>query len=115
MQPMAILAPSILSADFARLKDEIQSVESAGADWIHLDIMDGRFVPNITIGPPVVAAIRKVTKLPLDVHLMIEEPERYIEAFRDAGADWISVHSESTRHLQRAVAMIRESGAKPSV
>ncbi|MFH1263495.1 MAG: ribulose-phosphate 3-epimerase [Pseudomonadota bacterium] len=112
---MAMIAPSILSADFSRLKDEIEAVEAAGADWIHVDVMDGRFVPNITIGPPVVAAIRKATKLPLDVHLMIEEPERYIQAFRDAGSDWISIHAEATHHLQRALAMVRESGAKPAV
>ncbi len=112
---MAVIAPSILSADFARLKEEIAAVEEAGADWIHLDIMDGRFVPNITIGPPVVAAIRKTTKLPLDVHLMIEEPERYVKAFREAGADWISIHVESTRHLQRTLVQVKEAGAKPSV
>jgi ribulose-phosphate 3-epimerase len=112
---VAIIAPSILSADFARLKDEIQAVEAAGADWIHVDVMDGRFVPNLTVGPPVVEAIRRVTKLPLDVHLMIEEPEKFVAAFRDAGADWISVHVEATRHLQRLLAMIRESGAKPAV
>jgi ribulose-phosphate 3-epimerase len=112
---MHVIAPSILSADFARLKDEIQAVESAGADWIHVDVMDGRFVPNITIGPPVVRSIREATKLPLDVHLMIEEPEKYIQAFRDAGADWISVHVEATKHLQRTLAQIKESGAKPSV
>jgi ribulose-phosphate 3-epimerase len=112
---MAVIAPSILSADFARLKDEVEAVEAAGADWIHVDVMDGRFVPNITVGPPVVAAIRKVTRLPLDVHLMIEEPERYVPAFRDAGADWISVHAEATRHLQRTLSLVRESGAKPAV
>lgn len=109
------IAPSILSADFSRLKDEIQSVEAAGADWIHVDVMDGHFVPNITIGPPVISSIRKVTKLPLDVHLMIMQPEKYISAFRSAGADWISIHAEATPHLQRALAMVRESGAKPSV
>ena len=112
---MALIAPSILSADFARLKEEIAAVEAAGADWIHVDVMDGRFVPNITIGPPVVAAIRKITRLPLDVHLMIEKPERYISAFRDAGADWISVHVEAAQHLQRTLTLIREVGAKPSV
>ncbi|HLG20979.1 MAG TPA: ribulose-phosphate 3-epimerase [Bdellovibrionota bacterium] len=112
---MHVIAPSILSADFARLRDEIQAVEAAGADWIHVDVMDGRFVPNLTIGPPVIRRIRAVTKLPLDVHLMIEEPERTIQEYRDSGADWISVHAEATRHLQRTLAQIKESGAKPSV
>jgi ribulose-phosphate 3-epimerase len=110
-----IIAPSILSADFARLKDEIQAVEEAGADWIHVDVMDGHFVPNLTIGPPVIASIRKVTKLPLDVHLMIENPDASIPAYREAGADWISVHAESTKHLQRSLALVRQVGAKPSV
>jgi ribulose-phosphate 3-epimerase len=112
---MVVIAPSILSADFARLKDEIAAVEAAGADWIHVDVMDGRFVPNLTIGPPVIEAMRKVTRLPLDVHLMIEEPERSLKAYRDAGADWISVHVEACRHLQRTLAQIRELGAKPAV
>lgn len=112
---MTVIAPSILSADFARLKEEIQAVETAGADWIHIDVMDGRFVPNVTIGPPVVSAIRRITKLPLDVHLMIEEPERYVPAFREAGADWISIHVEATRHLQRTLTLVREVGAKPAV
>jgi ribulose-phosphate 3-epimerase len=112
---MALIAPSMLSADFARLAEEITAVEAAGADWIHVDVMDGRFVPNLTVGPPVVAALRKVTHLPLDVHLMIEEPERSIPAYRKAGADWISIHAEATRHLQRALAMIRDEGAHPAV
>ncbi|MFH1018436.1 MAG: ribulose-phosphate 3-epimerase [Pseudomonadota bacterium] len=112
---MALIAPSILSSDFARLKDEIQAVEAAGADWIHVDVMDGHFVPNITIGPPVVKCIRKITKLPLDVHLMIENPDAYVPAFRAAGADWISVHAEATRHLQRSLALIRSEGARPAV
>jgi ribulose-phosphate 3-epimerase len=102
-----VVAPSILSADFGRLAEEIRAVEAAGADWIHVDVMDGRFVPNITIGPPVVKAIRKVTKLPLDVHLMIVEPERYIDAFADAGADGISVHVETSPHLHRTLQHIR--------
>jgi ribulose-phosphate 3-epimerase len=109
------LSVSILSSDFGRLAEEVKAVELAGADWIHVDVMDGRFVPNITIGPDVVRAIRKATSLPLDVHLMIERPERYIEAFIDAGADWLSVHAESTIHLHRVVQRIREYGAKPSV
>src|SRR5437773_60331 len=109
------IAPSILSSDFARLKDEIQAVEAAGADWIHVDVMDGHFVPNITIGPPVVQSIRKITRLPLDVHLMIENPDTYIPLFREAGADWISVHAEACRHLQRTVKFIREVGAHPAV
>ena len=112
---MKKIAPSILSADFAKLGEEIAAVEKAGADWIHVDVMDGHFVPNITIGPPVVKSIRKSTKLPLDVHLMIENPEKYIPEFRKAGADWISIHPESTPHLQRALSMIRELGAKASV
>ncbi len=112
---VVIIAPSILSADFGRLKDEIQAVEAAGADWIHVDVMDGRFVPNITIGPPVVASLKKVTKLPLDVHLMIEQPERFVRDFRSAGADWISIHTESTVHLQRTLALVREVGAHPAV
>lgn len=110
-----IIAPSILSADFSRLADEVQAVEAAGVDWIHVDVMDGRFVPNITMGPVVVESIRKVTKLPIDVHLMIEEPERYVKDFRQAGADIISIHVEATRHLQRTLSLIKESGAKPSV
>lgn len=109
------IAPSILSADFGRLAEEVRAVEQAGADMLHVDVMDGRFVPNITIGPPVVAALRKCASLPLDVHLMIVEPERYLEAFADAGADVITVHAESTLHLQRAVARVRELGKKAGV
>jgi ribulose-phosphate 3-epimerase len=109
------IAPSLLSADFGRLADEIRSVTEAGADLLHVDVMDGRFVPNITIGPPVVSAIRKYSALPLDVHLMIVEPERYVEAFAEAGADVITVHAEATPHLQRAVARIRELGKKAGV
>lgn len=109
------IAPSILSADFAQLGKDIQEVEQGGADWIHVDIMDGRFVPNITIGPLVVQAIRPVTKLPLDVHLMIVEPERYIEAFAKAGADSITVHAEACVHLHRTIHQIRECGVKPGV
>ena len=109
------IAPSILSADFGRLGDEVRAAEVAGADYIHVDVMDGRFVPNITIGPVVVAAVRAATKLPLDVHLMIVEPERYLEAFAQAGADILTVHSEATPHLHRAVQRIRALGKRASV
>jgi len=109
------IAPSILSADFGRLKDEIQAVEAAGADWIHVDVMDGHFVPNITLGPVVVEAVRKYTKLPIDVHLMIENTDAYVPAFRNAGADILSVHVESCRHLQRTLSLVREVGAKAGV
>jgi ribulose-phosphate 3-epimerase len=102
-----IIAPSILSADFARLGEEVHTVEQAGADWIHVDVMDGRFVPNITIGPPIVKALRKTTKLPFDVHLMIVEPEKYLDAFADAGADGITVHVEACTHLHRTLEHIR--------
>jgi ribulose-phosphate 3-epimerase len=104
------IAPSILSADFASLGDEIKAVEMAGADVIHVDVMDGRFVPNITIGPLVVRAIRPVTDLPLDVHLMIEEPGRYIDDFIDAGASWISIHAEADPHFHRTIQAIRSRG-----
>ena len=106
-----LIAPSILSADFSRLGEEIAAVEAAGADLIHVDVMDGHFVPNITIGPPVVGKIRKTTKLPLDCHLMIENPEKYIKAFAQAGADWISVHVEAC-DLSKALPAIRKLGAK---
>jgi ribulose-phosphate 3-epimerase len=106
------IAPSILSADLGRLADEVREVESAGADWIHVDVMDGRFVPNITVGPLVVAAVRRATRLPIDVHLMIVEPERYLEAFAEAGADVISVQLEATRHVQRNLAEIRALGKR---
>ena len=112
---MKIIAPSILSADFTRLGDEIKAVEAAGADWIHIDVMDGHFVPNITIGPLVVKAARRVTDLPLDVHLMIEKPERYIQAFADAGSDLISVQVETCIHLNRTIQMIKETGARAGV
>lgn len=112
---MKLIAPSILSADFSRLGEEIAAVEAAGADWIHVDVMDGRFVPNITIGPVVVASIRKATRLPFDVHLMIESPERFIDGFAGAGADTITVHVEAATHLHRTVAMIREKGLRAGV
>ena len=109
------IAPSILSADFGRLAEEVGAVEAAGADWVHVDVMDGRFVPNITLGPPVVAALRKVTRLPLDCHLMIVEPERYVEAFAEAGADTISVHAEASTHLHRTLSHIRSLGKRAGV
>jgi ribulose-phosphate 3-epimerase len=109
------ISPSILSADFARLADGVAEAAAAGADWIHVDVMDGHFVPNITIGVPVVAALRSVTRLPLDVHLMIEQPDRYVDAFVDAGADWLTVHQEASVHLHRTVERIRQLGAKPGV
>jgi ribulose-phosphate 3-epimerase len=109
------IAPSILSADFAHLADEIKKVEDAGADVLHLDVMDGHFVPNLTIGPPVVASIRKITSLPLDLHLMIENPERYIDDFVHAGANWISVHVETDIHLNRTLQYIKEKGIKAGV
>ena len=112
---MRLIAPSILSADFARLGDEIKAVEAGGADWIHVDVMDGHFVPNITIGPLIVEAVRPVTSLPIDVHLMIENPDNYIPAFAKAGAEWISVQIEASAHLNRSVQLIRECGAKPGV
>ncbi len=111
----ARIAPSILSADFARLGEEVAAVERAGADWIHVDVMDGRFVPNLTIGPPVVKALRKTTKLPLDVHLMIVEPERYVADFAAAGADTITVHVEATVHLHRVLSHIRSLGKRAGV
>ena len=112
---MKKIAPSILSADFSRLGDEVRAVEAAGADYIHIDVMDGRFVPNITIGPLVVDAVRKVTSLPLDVHLMIEEPERYVDDFAKAGADIIVVHAEACRHLHRVVQQIKATGKRAGV
>jgi ribulose-phosphate 3-epimerase len=110
-----VLAPSILSADFTRLGEQVQAVEAGGAALIHIDVMDGHFVPNITIGPAVTAAVRRVTELPLDCHLMIEEPTRYVEAFVEAGAEMVSVHVEADRHLHRTVNRIRALGAKAGV
>jgi ribulose-phosphate 3-epimerase len=109
------IAPSILSADFSRLKDEIQAVEAAGADWLHVDVMDGHFVPNITIGPVVVEWVRKVTAIPVDVHLMITDPDKYAPEFIKAGADWISIHPDTCADPNATLAKIRELGAKPSV
>lgn len=112
---MKIIAPSILSADFANLGDEIKAVEEAGADWIHVDVMDGHFVPNITIGPLIVKAVSRVTSLPIDVHLMIENPDIYIPDFIKAGANWISVHAETCIHLHRTIALIRDAGVRAGV
>ena len=112
---MVELLPSILSADFARLADEVAAAERGGGTVIHVDVMDGHFVPNITLGPPVVKSLRKVTKLPLDCHLMIENPDEYIPAFAAAGANWVSVHYEACRHLHRTLSLIAEHGMKPGV
>ena len=115
MKPAVRIAPSILSADFGRLAAEIEAVEKAGADWIHVDVMDGHFVPNLTIGPPVVRAVRRATKLPLDVHLMIEAPERSLADYAEAGADRIGVHVETCPHLHRTVQQIRGLGKRACV
>jgi ribulose-phosphate 3-epimerase len=116
-QKPIVVAPSILSADFSRLGEQVQAVDAAGADWIHVDVMDGRFVPNITIGPLIVKALRPVTKKPLDVHLMIVEPEKYVEDFAEAGADIISVHAEhnASPHLHRTLTQIQELGKQAGV
>jgi ribulose-phosphate 3-epimerase len=110
-----LIAPSILSADFAKLGEEIRAIERAGADWVHVDVMDGHFVPNITIGPLVVEAVRRCTDLPLDVHLMIEQPDRYVADFVAAGATTVGVHAETCPHLHRSVQTIREAGARACV
>ena len=113
--PTPLIAPSILSADFARLGEEVAAIETAGADVVHVDVMDGHFVPNLTIGPPVVKAVRKSTSLPVDTHLMVTNPEPYIELYADSGSDWISVHAEVCHHLDRVVDQIEKAGAKPGV
>ncbi len=110
-----LIAPSILSADFGRLAEQVSEAAEAGADWIHVDVMDGHFVPNITIGPAVTAAVRAATDLPVDVHLMIEEPDRYLSAFADAGADYVTVHQEVCPHLHRTIERMRELGVHPGV
>jgi ribulose-phosphate 3-epimerase len=112
---MKKLSASILSADFGRLAEQVKQAENAGVDWIHVDVMDGHFVPNITIGPAVTKGLKKVTGLPLDVHLMISNPERYVEDFVRAGADWLGVHVEATVHLERLIQQIKEAGAKATV
>ena len=112
---MKKIAPSILSADFSRLGEEIAAIEAAGADYVHIDVMDGQFVPNITIGPLIVEAVRRVTTLPLDVHLMIADPDRYIPSFAEAGSDIIVVHAEATNHLHRTVQLIKSLGKKAGV
>lgn len=114
-QKKKIIAPSILSADFTRLAEEVKDVDQAGSDWLHVDVMDGHFVPNLTIGPPVIGWIRKITKLPLDVHLMIEEPAKSVEQYRNAGADYITIHFEACSDIQKTLKQIRLSGARAGI
>jgi ribulose-phosphate 3-epimerase len=113
--PAVKIAPSILNADFGHLAEAIQRAEAGGADWIHVDVMDGLFVPNLTLGPMIVEAIRRATRLPLDVHLMIDDPRRYIGRFREAGADWLTIHVEADRHPHRTLSEIRSLGARAGV
>jgi ribulose-phosphate 3-epimerase len=115
MTRRVLVSPSLLSSDFGRLAEEVRAVEAAGADWIHVDVMDGRYVPNITLGPVIVQAIKKAATRPLDVHLMIVEPEKYVEAFVKAGADILTVHVEACTHLHRVLQQIRHAGARPAV
>ena len=115
MNPMPLIAPSILSADFGRLAEAVKQIEAAGADWVHIDVMDGHFVPNLTVGPPMVEALRKVTTLPLDVHLMMTNPDDFIEEFCEAGADILTVHVETCPHLHRTVQSIKERNVKAGV
>jgi ribulose-phosphate 3-epimerase len=112
MAKRLLIAPSILSADFSRLAEEIRDVEKSGCDILHIDVMDGHFVPNLTIGPPVIKWIRKATQLPLDVHLMIDEPLRYLDEFRKAGSDWLTIHVEATQQIEKTLETIKKSGAK---
>jgi ribulose-phosphate 3-epimerase len=114
-ESMGKIAPSILSADFTRLAEEVKRVEQAGADYIHIDVMDGHFVPNITVGPMIVKAVRQVTELPLDVHLMISNPDFFIDDFVKAGADMITIHAEAVNHLHRSIQYIKDAGARPAV
>jgi ribulose-phosphate 3-epimerase len=115
IQPGVLIAPSLLAADFGRLKDEVQAVQQAGADWLHVDVMDGHFVPNLTLGPFIVEAIRRLTSLPLDCHLMIEYPERYAERFVKAGATWVSVHPEAPGSANRALEAVVRAGGRPAL